>query len=360
MSGSASKTRAHVASTLIVRLRSQLLAGEPVRSEEEVVERLLAVQAQDARGARLAIRSRSTGLAAVDVDRALSQDRSLVVTWLNRGTLHLVRSEDYWWLHRLTGARSALGSERRLRQEGVDARQAVRGVDRIAEAVTADGPQTRSQLRQRLQASGVPSSGQALVHLLAVASSQGAVLRGPMVGAEQAFVSVEQWLGPAPPTLNREEALATLARRYLSGHAPGRPEDLAKWAGITLSDARSGFASIDGEYVASEEGLLAPGALGRTPMPSPRLLGPFDPLLHGWVSREPFVGGHVGVVTRNGIFRPVALVDGRIVATWSLPGGGPRIVPLERLSAPVRRALSEEAVDVLRFLGLPNRPVDFT
>ena len=42
------------------------------------------------------------GLAAADVDRALSEERSLLITWLNRGTLHLVRSEDYPLLHALT------------------------------------------------------------------------------------------------------------------------------------------------------------------------------------------------------------------------------------------------------------------
>jgi hypothetical protein len=268
-----------VAPAIAARLRSQLLAGALADSTEKVVGRLLAVQAQDGRGARLAIRSRSSGLSATDIDRALSRDRSLVVTWLNRGTLHLVRSGDYWWLHGLTAARSTIGSERRLRQEGVDARQAVRGVELIAKAVTDDGPLTREQLRQRLETAGVPTAGQALVHLLGVASTQGAVLRGPMVGAEHAFVAVDQWLGPAPPALDREEALAALARRYLDGHAPGRPEDLAKWAGITLGDARVGFAAIDNDYVSVDEGLLAPGALADAPMPAPRLLGPFDPLL---------------------------------------------------------------------------------
>jgi hypothetical protein len=37
------------------RLVAQLLAGPPARDPVAVVERLLAVQAQDARGARLAI-----------------------------------------------------------------------------------------------------------------------------------------------------------------------------------------------------------------------------------------------------------------------------------------------------------------
>src|SRR5262249_15635455 len=68
------------------RLAAQLLAGPPARDPVAVAERLLAVQAQDPRGARLAIRARTTGLTAADVDRALTHDRSLVVTWLNRGT----------------------------------------------------------------------------------------------------------------------------------------------------------------------------------------------------------------------------------------------------------------------------------
>jgi hypothetical protein len=347
------------ASVIAARLRSQLLAGERAGSPEEVVERLLAVQAQDARGSRLAIRSRSSGLTADDVDRALSRDRTLVVSWLNRGTLHLVRSEDYWWLRRLTASRQTMGSERRLREEGVDAREAVRGVAVIAEAVADEGPQTREQLRRRLTAAGIPTAGQALVHILGVASAQGIVVRGPMVGAEHAFVGAEQWLGAVPPAVDREEALATLARRYLDGHAPAGPDDLAKWAGISRRDARAGFVAILPELVPVGAGLMAPAAPVELPPSAPRLLGPFDPLLHGWASREPFVGGHSGVVTTNGIFRPVALVRGRVVATWGLPEGRPTIAALDPLSARDRRALSEDGADVLRFLGLPQEPVRF-
>ena len=68
----------------------------------DVAERLLAVQGQDPRGARLAVRARTEGLTAADVDRALTEERSLLITWLNRGTLHLVRSEDYPLLQALT------------------------------------------------------------------------------------------------------------------------------------------------------------------------------------------------------------------------------------------------------------------
>ncbi len=63
------------------------------------------------------------------------------------------------------------------------------------------------------------------------------------------------------------------------------------------------------------------------------------------------------MVTTNGIFRPVALAGGRVVAVWTLPGGAVTIEPLERLSGPVRHGLEEDAADVLRFLGLDPRPM---
>ena len=61
------------------RCAAQLLSGGPAGSAGEVAGRLLAIQAQDLRGARLAIRARSAGLSASDVDSALAR-RSLVVT----------------------------------------------------------------------------------------------------------------------------------------------------------------------------------------------------------------------------------------------------------------------------------------
>ena len=75
------------------RLRAQLLSGPPGADPVAVAEQLLSLQAQDGRGVRLAIRARTRGLSASDVNRSLG-NRSLQITWLNRGTLHLVGSED--------------------------------------------------------------------------------------------------------------------------------------------------------------------------------------------------------------------------------------------------------------------------
>lgn len=327
------------------RLTAQGLAGAPARTVGEVAERLLAIQAQDQRGFRLAVRARSRGLTAADVDRALTDERSVVVSWLNRGTLHLVPAADYWWLHRLTTPSLAAGNRRRLGQEGVSPAQAERGVKVVMDAVRADGPQTRGQLGERLDRAKVPTARQALVHVLFAAALADDLVRGPVVGNEQAFVSAADWLGPPPQPLDEDEALGRLARRYLGGHAPATAEDLAQWAGITVGRARRGLAA------AGTVPARRPAAL-----PSPKLLGPFDPLLHGWASRRLFLGDAQGVVTSNGIFRPSALVDGRVVATWGLAGGVVTVSPFGRLTKAHTAALSEEAAAVLAFLGLPPRP----
>ena len=84
------------------RISAQGLSGPPLREVAAVPELLLAVQGQDPRGARLAVRSRTAGLSTADVDRAFTEERSILITWLNRGTLHLIRGEDYPLLQSLT------------------------------------------------------------------------------------------------------------------------------------------------------------------------------------------------------------------------------------------------------------------
>ena len=68
-------------------------------------------------------------------------------------------------------------------------------------------------------------------------------------------------------------------------------------------------------------------------MPPPRLLGPYDPVLLGWTSREPILGPHTGIVTVNGLFRPFALVGGRAVATWRMAQGEVALEPFGRITA---------------------------
>ncbi len=224
---------------LRARLSAQRLAGEPAPDVVAATRHLLAVQAQDLRAARLAVRARTPGAHARDIDRALSEDRSLLVTWCNRGTLHLLATEDEPWLHALTTPPLRTGSARRLHQEGVSPDQAERGTSIIVAALSERGPLTRAELKQELDRAGVPTAGQALVHLLLRSTLEGHIVRGPVHAGEQAFVLVRDWIGERP-AVDRDAALRELARRYLAAHSPASERDLARWAGLALGDARRG------------------------------------------------------------------------------------------------------------------------
>jgi hypothetical protein len=57
------------------------------------------------------------------------------------------------------------------------------------------------------------------------------------------------------------------------------------------------------------------------------------------------------------LFRPCALVDGRVVALWRLSGTTLTLTLLEDVTAPVVNALRKDAADVLRFLDRPENDV---
>jgi hypothetical protein len=337
--------------THAARLTAQLLAGEPARDPVAVTERLLAVQGQDPRGFRLAIRARSTGVAATDVDRALTDDRSLVVTWLNRGTLHLVRGEDYAWLHAITTPPQQTSSGTRLTQLGVGAAAADRGVAVIGKSLADEGPLSSAELRARVTGAGVPTDGMAFRHLLFRASQLGLIVRGPMAGREHLYVLVDDWLRPQP-SVDRDIALAELARRYLAGHGPADERDLARWAGLPLRDARAGLTAIASQLRHRDDGLVdlkrRPPAAG---IPGPRLLGAFDPVLLGWVSREQLLDVDLKIVTVGGVFHPFALVRGRAAALWRVRGDEIAIEPFTRITKKDMAALEADAAGALHFLA---------
>lgn len=344
------------------RLTAQLLSGRPARDPEAVCERLLAVQSQDQRGARLAIRARSRGLTASDVDRALTEARTLLITWCNRGTLHLIRREDYPLLHAVTTPPLRTANATRLRQTGVSAAALARGLRAVTAALADEGPLTHDAVLARLRAARVPVDGQAGIHVMFRAALDGLVVRGPMIGRRQAWALVRDWLPEAPAALARTDrgtARAEFARRYLAAHAPAGDRDLARWAGISLGDARAGLAAIASKLRERRDGLLelTSGPRRAAPLPPPRLLGTYEELVLGWESRDAVLGDHAGRVITGGIFRGFAIAQGRAVATWQIRDRRIAIDPFAPLEGHVRTALEADGAAVLAFLGLgPDAP----
>ncbi len=337
-------------SLLAARLAAQRLSGTPAADVVEATRHLLAVQGQDPRAARLALRARVAGGHASAVDRALTDERSLIITWVNRGTLHLIAAEDEPLLHALTTPQLRSNSDRRLSQEGVSAAAARRGIAAIVKALGDDGPLTRGQLRTVLEQARVPTARQAMVHVLFRATLDGLIIRGPMIGREHAFVLRADWLGERPK-IDRDRALTELARRYLTGHGPADERDLAKWAQLSLRDARAGLNAIASELESRPGGLVDLPRGELVPLPPPRLLGPFDPLLLGWRSRGFVLDNPQEVITTNGIIRAIALVGGRAAGSWTMSRGQVELRLWGQQSRATTDALRREASAVEAYLA---------
>jgi hypothetical protein len=121
--------------------------------------------------------------------------------------------------------------------------------------------------------------------------------------------------------------------------------------GLPLHDAGAGLRAIVGELVELDDGLV--DLARREPvaeLPRPRLIGPYEPVLLGWRTREPLLGRHDSVVVVEGLFRAFALVRGRAAATWILADRRVELKTFAKLNAADAATLEADATDVLRFL----------
>ncbi len=351
----------------LLRLRAQRLTGRRPRDVAEVVRAVGGLQAQDTSASRLAVRARSRGLDQAAVRRACNRDRSVVRTWAMRGTLHLVAAEDAGWLVGLLGPGFAAGNRRRRLQLGLDDRLCERALAALP-AVLADGPLSRAELVRGLAAKGVgiDPGGQAPAHLVGYAAMRGRICRGPdLDGDDASYVLLEDWVGPGR-ALGADDALAELARRYLGGHGPAAPEDLATWSGLALGRARRAFELAAGDLREVELGgrrLWAPAgattARPRAAGPVVRLLGRFDDYLLGWRDRDLILDPAFArrIQAGGGWIHPAVVVDGRVAGTWRSRRAGDRLeLTVEpfggRLPGGSGPALEQEAADLGRFLGV--------
>jgi hypothetical protein len=327
------------------RAGAQLLAGEQAKSAEAVVERLLAVQTQDLGAGMLSLRARAGGLTIPDVEEAIN-GKAIVTTWVNRGTIHMLKPDDLPWLLALTAPTQRTGALRRLTLDGVTEANARRAVEVMVAALADEGPLKREDLRTRVKQAGLEAEGRALVHLLFHASYEGHIVRGPIVGRQHLFVRTEDWLGRQPKPPQRGQALAELARRYLKGFGPATAADLAYWAGLPLRDARSGLEQIASELT-HHDGLV--DLKRRAPAPDrlpAKLLPLWDDVLVGHKDKAWL--GEAGRVFAGGMIGPAATRAGRVIGKWSAANRRVVVQPFDGASA---HGFAAEIRDVQRFLA---------
>ena len=358
-----SRRRADPERLAALRGTAQLL-GRPTGLTDpvQVVREVGPVQAQEPRAARLAFRARSRTLTAADVDRARTEERSLLRAWTMRKTVHLIATEDAGWLLPLFADPIVRWSRKRLADFGLDRAQQDRALALLHREVRSHGPLTRPELAERLAAAGCAAAQEIKVHLWLLATLDGELCLGPDRGGQTCLVFTNDWIGE-PRRRPRDESLAELARRYIRAYGPADERDFARWAGLGLRDCRLGLERIAGELAevrVGEQTLLVTRRRGRrrASAPTVRLLGAFDNYNLGYVSRRFAVAadGERRIVPGGGVVRPTITLDGRFVGTWSSKRAGKRLSvalePFAELEPEIEAAAAAEAEDIARFEGL--------
>jgi Winged helix DNA-binding domain len=326
----------------------------------DIAREIAGVQAQDPRAGRLAFRARQERLTAADVDRARTEERSLLRTWAMRKTAHLLPSDDAPWLLPLFEPEIEKWSRRRLGQLGMDARSVERSQETIRRALAADGPLTRAQLGDRLEKRKIMLGPETRAHVFGLAVTSGLAYQGPDRGAQPCLVLRQDWLPEPTAHHDRDAALRELARRYLTAFGPTTEADFAGWAGLPLRDIRVGLNGIAPELRELRIGELTAVSLKRPARraggPVIRLLPAFDTFLMGYRDRDFIAGAErwPAIGPGGGVLNPVLVRDGEALGTWKMPTAARREIelePFERLDATTRRALEAEIADVARFEG---------
>ena len=347
------------------RLAAQRLVGAPLPDAPAVVRHLLAVQSQDYAGAKwgLAQRTRSTTDAAVDAQFDAGAFLRLHVM---RPTWHLVAPEDLRWLLALTGERVHKASSFQYRLQEIDAALARRAADVFERELAGGGAATREELGRALDAAGIPATGLRLIYLIGHAEVEAILCSGPRRSGKQTYALVAERVPPTP-SMERDEALAELARRYVTGHGPAQDVDLAWWSGLTLGDARRALAAAGpalrresvGErtFWSADEVPPRPGLLAET---SVQLLPNYDELLVAFRDRSDALDPELPPPARlaEEILAHAIVRDGRVIGRWQRslgPGAKVTIEPRIGLDADARGLLGA-AVD--RYAAFLERPLE--
>lgn len=357
-----------------LRTRAQNLHPRAGRGAlTEVVRAVCGIQAQLWPAMLLALRTRVSGLTVQDVETAIDPGRTVVRTWAMRGTLHLLAREDLNWMVALLGPAFAAKGRRRRLELGLTDDLARNGLAAIQKILSQNGPLTRGELVERLAGYDITleRKSQAPIHLIGLAALERMVCLGPdRSNGESTYVLLERWLDHQT-VMERDAALAELARRYLTSYGPASLKDFAGWSGLPLAESKRGWqaAAVPPDFVEARLGDLAlwlpasaAGGLDReaseSAPPVVRLLPAFDSYVLGYANRDHLVRReHQPEVYHGGQTVPVVLVDGLAAGVWRYERQARRMTirarAFDAFDTPIQQGIAEEAEDIGRFFGLP-------
>lgn len=343
------------------RLRTQRLTGPPLAAPGQVVDLLCAMQSQEHAAALWSIGQRCADQTEASVQQAFD-DGAFLRTHVLRPTWHFVAPVDIRWLLELTAPRVHQLNAYMYRQEGLDEKTLRTGADAIVGALADGRHRTRAELAGVLSDAGIADVARfRLVYLLMFAELEGLICSGAMQGRQHTYALLSE-RAPAAVSMDREQALAELARRYFSAHGPATAQDLAWWSSLPVADVQRGLTLAADDLASERQADRTYWFAPRQPsVSSPDgsvayLMQGFDEYLMYGPSRDQIDLAQVRGTDRP-VFNNVLVVDGQLAGNWRRTTKRGEITIDVHLYAPLSpaqwTAVAAQAQQHARFMGKP-------
>lgn len=222
----------------------------------QAVERTGGIQAQVMSAAELALCTRVDGLAPHEVRAALWQDHTLVRTWAMRATLHMLTARELPLYVAARNWQNDRSWARYFAESGLSPAQQDAYLAAVPH-VLEQGPLTRQQLADAVE----KHTGIANVRDFILSTSWGSPLKpsafrgelcfGEGQGQNTVFMNPRTWIREWQ-TIEPEQALQEIARRYLQAYGPATSDNFAFWWGCTRTSAKKLFQSLASELIEVE------------------------------------------------------------------------------------------------------------
>jgi hypothetical protein len=348
------------ASILAARLRNQRLSDAPFATAPDVVSWFGAIQAQEYAQTKWALAIRMQSPSDAVIEQAFA-DGAILRTHVLRPTWHFVAPADIRWMLALTGPRVQARLAPYNRHFELDASVYRRSRNAIARALRGGAQLTRQELKAVLNRTGVQADGvQRLAFLVMQAELDAVICSGARRDDQFTYALLDERVPVTRPLL-RDEALAKLARRYVSSHGPAQLRDLVWWSGLTTADARAGLEMAGAEIaqdLVNGKTYYFPSSMSSLARTTRAYLLPlYDEYLIAYRDRSDALDASrwKRITSRDPFSAPIVL-DGKVVGGWKRKLKEGSVVITLTLFAPLARtgvrAITQAAGDYASFLGL--------
>ncbi len=349
---------------LNLRLNSQMLIPETDRTVQELVSRMGAMQAQDYAMMKWAIGCRLPGSTETLIEKALDGGE-ILRTHVLRPTWHVIPAEDIHWMLELTAQRIRDKMKTRDAQLGLTDSVINKSKRILLEAFKEGNHKTKEEINHFWNRASIPTTEYRDAHLLMHAELDGLICSGRTIGKNRGYALLEERVSHRKH-LTKEEALAKLARTYFTSRCPATLRDFVWWSGLSVRDAKLAMDSIKVEFhseIIGHQTYYIPDKSFHSSLPSDvlHILPAFDEYIIAYKDRSATMipERFQKVVSNNGVFRPVILINGRVLGIWKRVLSKNRLLvevePFEVLSSEIKEKLEKEYAVYGQFLGISTK-----